>query len=91
MLNTLFYIIIAVVAILWVRSVFAKRQDINCAKRYCEENDITFVNCVVYEKHIRLHYEKDGVSGWANFKINKQGEIKWLKGSPVEKLNIKNQ
>ena len=91
MLNTLFYIIIAVVAILWVRSVFARRQDINLAKRYCEDNDITFVNCVVYEQHIRLHYKKDGVPGWANFKINKLGEIKWLKETPVEKLKLRSQ
>jgi hypothetical protein len=89
MLNTLFYIIIAIVAILWVRSVFAKRQDINIAKSYCEEKDITFINCVVYEKHIRLHYKKDGISGWANFKINEQGEIKWLKETPEEKIKLR--
>lgn len=89
MLNTLFYIIIAIVAVLWVRSVFSKRQDMNLAKKYCEDNDITFLNCVVYEKHLRLHYKKDGVSGWANFKIDKQGEIKWLKETPLEKIQLR--
>ncbi len=89
MLNTLFYIIIVVVAILWVRSVFSRRQDIVAARKYCEENDLTFLNCKVYEKHIRLHYEKDGVPGWANYKIDKQGDIKWIKETPLEKLELK--
>lgn len=89
MLNTLFYIIIAIVAVLWVRSVVAKRQDVAVAKKYCEENGLTYLNCRFYEQHIRLHYEKDGVPGWANFKIDKQGNLQWIKKSPLEKLKHK--
>jgi hypothetical protein len=88
-LNALFYLIIAAAAILWARSVMMKQQDIRAGKRYCEENGLKFINGKVYEQHIRLHYEKDGVKGWANYVINREGEIKWVKETPLEKLENK--
>jgi hypothetical protein len=88
-LNTLFYLIIAVVAILWVRSGINRRQDILEGKRYCEENDLNFLNGKYFEKHIRLHFEKDGFKSWANYKVDKEGNIKWLKETPLEKIKQK--
>ncbi|MCB0653845.1 MAG: hypothetical protein KDC85_21385 [Saprospiraceae bacterium] len=85
-LNALFYLIILIVAILWVRSGIQRRQDIMAGKKYCEENGLIFVDGKIFEQHIRLYFEKEGVKGWANYTIDKDGQLQWVKETPLEKL-----
>ncbi|MFK2820850.1 hypothetical protein U0L90_12040 [Flavobacteriaceae sp. LMIT009] len=55
-------------------------------KRYCEENDLTFIKAKNYELHSRLYFEKYGVKSWANYDTDRNYNITWKKETPLEKI-----
>lgn len=85
-----FYIIvglfIGIPLFFWSWGRYSEFKDRKAGKKYCEENDLTFLKAVSMTHHTRLYFEKEGVESWANYETDKQYDISWTKETPSEKI-----
>jgi hypothetical protein len=73
---------VAVVIFFRLADAYIKYRNRQAGKKYCEKNGLIYLKTISYELHTRLYFRKDNKDRWANYKTDKDYQIKWMKEKP---------
>ena len=98
MLKTLLIIILSlsglvvlfILAIFTIGKVYDKLAVVK-ARRYCEDNDLDFVEVKAFPNHYGLYFKSNGKSFYASFDFERNRTITWKKGTPLDKVERKSK
>ena len=78
------------IGVIWFLGRYSDYKSFSSVKQYCKENDLEVKDVKAFPNHYGLYFKKDGKSYYANYDFGFKKGIIWKKGSPLEKIEIKN-
>ena len=54
------------------------------AFKYCQENDLEFIEAKAFPNHYGLYFKKEGKRFYASYNFEANRSITWKKGNPLE-------